>query len=84
MREIKMKICKVRPSSSQCSMCFDTWESYSGDISLIPDCETCSYKNKEYEVIDFVNGFWGTFALIQDKDGVYKVSIDRIHDICEA
>lgn len=81
-----MKVCKVHPSGSQCSMCIDTWESYSGDISQMPDCETCSRKNKEYEIIEFVNGFWGTFALLQDRDrkGIYKVSIDRIYDVHEA
>ena len=43
-----MKVCKVYPASSQCSMCVDTWESYSGDVSQMPDCNQCEFNTREY------------------------------------
>lgn len=43
-----MKVCKVYPTSSQCSMCVDTWESYSGDVSQMPDCNQCEFNTREY------------------------------------
>lgn len=78
-----MKICKVYPTRSDCVMYVDTLESLSGDISQTPDCRTCCYNTQEYRFIDFVNGLFNTYALLEYKGKIEKVSISRIHDIRE-
>ena len=78
-----MKVCKVYPTSSQCSMCVDTWESYSGDVSQIPDCNQCEFNTREYKIIDFVNGLFSTYALLEHSGELEKVQISRLHDIRE-
>ena len=78
-----MKVCKVYPTRSDCSMCIDTWESYSGDVSQMPDCETCSFKTQEYIILDFVSGLCCTYALLEHDGKIEKVLISRLHDIRE-
>lgn len=78
-----MKVCKVYPTSSQCSMCVDTWESYSGDVSQMPDCNQCEFNTREYKIIDFVNGLFSTYALLEHSGELEKVQISRLHDIRE-
>lgn len=78
-----MKICKVYPTRSDCMMCADTWESFSSDVSQMPDCRTCCYNTQEYRLVDFVNGLFNTYALLEYRGKIEKVSISRIHDIRE-
>lgn len=78
-----MTICKVYPARSQCSMCIDTWESYSGDVSQMPDCNQCEFNTREYKIIDFVNGLFSTYALLEHSGKLEKVQISRLHDIRE-
>ena len=78
-----MKVCKVYPTSSQCSMCVDTWESYSGDVSQMPDCKECEFNTREYKIIDFVDGLFSTYALLEHSGKLEKVLISRLHDIRE-
>ena len=78
-----MKVCKVYPDSSQCSMCVDTWESYSGDVSQMPDCKQCEFNTREYKIIEFVNGLFSTYALLEHSGKLEKVLISRLHDIRE-
>ena len=78
-----MKVCKVYPTKSQCSMCVDTWESYSGDVSQMPDCKQCEFNTREYKIIDFVNGLVCTYALLECDGKLEKVLISRLHDIRE-
>ena len=78
-----MKVCKVYPDSSQCSMCVDTWESYSGDVSQMPDCKQCEFNTREYKIIEFVNGLFSTYALFEHSGKLEKVQISRLHDIRE-
>ena len=78
-----MKVCKVYPTSSQCSMCVDTWVSYSGDVSQMPDCKQCEFNTREYKIIDFVKGLFSTYALLEHSGKLEKVQISRLHDIRE-
>ena len=78
-----MKVCKVYPTSSQCSMCVDTWESYSGDVSQMPDCKQCEFNTREYKIIEFVNGLFSTYALLEHSGKLEKVQVSRLHDIRE-
>lgn len=78
-----MKTCKVKPTAGACRMCVDTWEDLSGDVSQMPDCQTCSYNTDVYEIVDYISSFWGTSALLQKGGKLFKVGIDRIYDIKE-
>lgn len=78
-----MKVCKVHPTASQCNMCVDTWESYSGDISQIPDCKQCEFNIREYKIADFVSGLSCTYALLECDGKLEKVLISRLHDVRE-
>ena len=78
-----MKVCKVYPTRSDCSMCIDTWESYSGVFSQVPDCNTCSFNTTEYKILDFVSGLFCTYALLECDGKLEKVLISRLHDIRE-
>ena len=64
-------------------MCVDTWETMSGDVDQMPDCNTCTYNTKEYEVLDFIHTFFGSYALIECDGTVQRVSISRIKDLRE-
>ena len=78
-----MKVCKVRPSRSQCRMCIDTWETLSGDTSQMPDCKTCVLNTQEYKIVDFANGLFCTYALLECNGRLEKVLINRLCDIRE-
>ena len=78
-----MKVCKVYPTSPQCSMCVDTWESYSGNVSQMPDCKQCEFNTREYKIVDFVSGLFCTYALLEYDGKIEKVLLSRLHDIRE-
>lgn len=78
-----MKVCKVYPTKSQCSMCVDTCESYSGDVSQIPDCKQCEFNTREYKIVDFVSCLFCTYALLEYDGKLEKVLMSRLHDIRE-
>ena len=80
---IHMKICKVYPTKSQCRMCVDTWELYSGDVSQMPDCKQCEFNTRDYKIVDFVNGLFCTYALLECNGKLEKVLLSRLHDIRE-
>lgn len=78
-----MKVCKLSPPSGVCRMCVDTWESFSGQVDQMPDCNTCTYNTEEYEVLEFVSSLLGSYALVSCKGKVQRVSISRIKDLRE-
>lgn len=78
-----MTICKVYPARSQCSMCIDTWELYSGIASEIPNCKECELNTREYKIVGYVNGLFYTYALLECDGKLEKVLISRLHDIRE-
>ena len=78
-----MKVCKVYPTKSHCDMCIDTWETLCGDISQMPDCKQCEFNTREYKIIDFVNGLFCTYALLEHSGKLGKVLVSRLHDIRE-
>lgn len=74
------KICNVTPDTFTCRMCVDTQQS----CGIVEDCSKCSLTTKEYEILDFSSNIFGTYALLQDKGEIKKVSIDRVKNIREA
>ena len=78
-----VKVCKLSPPSGACRMCVDTWESFSGQVDQMPDCNTCTYNTEEYEVLEFVSSLLGSYALVSCKGKVQRVSISRIKDLRE-
>lgn len=79
-----MRVCKLTPPAGACRMCVDTWETMSGKAEEMPDCNTCMYNTKEYEVLEFIHTFFGTYALVKCDGTVQRVSISRIKDLREA
>lgn len=78
-----MRVCKLTPPALACRMCVDTWETLSGDISQMPNCNTCTYNTREYEVLDFASTFFGTGVLVAYDGKVQRVNISRIRDLRE-
>lgn len=78
-----MKVCKVYPSLSHCGTCMNIWKSYDYDISQMPSCKECEFNTREYKIIDFVNGLFCTYALLECDGKLEKVLISRLHDIRE-
>lgn len=78
-----MRVCKVYPPLSACRMCVDTWESLSGNAEEMRDCSECQYNTREYEVIQIVEGIFGTYAILQKDGKLHKVGISNIHDLRE-
>ena len=73
-----MKVCKVRPSSSQCSMCIDTADFF----NQVPNCESCEKEAKEYEIFKIETSFFGNdYAILLCNEGAKKVPLDLLYDI---
>lgn len=78
-----MKFCKLTPPVGVCRMCVDTWETFSGNVDQMPDCNTCTYNTQEYKILDFVHTLFGSYALVEAGGKVQRVSISRIKDLRE-
>lgn len=67
------KVVEIERSVSQCRMCIDVAESY----DQMPPCSECEKQTGEW--IDTVSNFWGTYAIVEMKDGsVEKIPLSRI------
>lgn len=67
------KVVEIEKSISQCRTCIDVAVSY----DQMPPCSEC--KNQTGEWIDTVSNFWGTYAIVEMKDGsVEKIPLSRI------
>jgi len=75
----KRMFCKVKPELSQCSYCNETAQMF----DIIPDCNTCKVKNREYEIMEIVHGFFGTYAIVYDPEQkiLTKASMSRLYDV---
>lgn len=74
-----MKTCKIKPHISTCRMCNDVADS----CNAIPDCKKCSHQITRYDLIQIGSNFWGSYAIVQVKGKLEKVSLDRVYDIQE-
>lgn len=73
-----MKVCKVRPSASQCRDCIDVADFF----GQTPNCERCEKEVKEYELFKVETSFFGNdYAILLCNAGAKKVPLDLLYDI---
>lgn len=72
-----MKV-KLKPAHDECRLCLE----YPLNTS-IPDCKNCWRVNRIYNLISFVDSFWGTYALIEYEGKIQKVPYYRIEILKE-
>lgn len=73
----KMKV-KLKPAHDECKLCLE----YPLNTS-IPDCKNCWRINRIYNLLSFVDSFWGTYALIEYEGKIQKVPYYRIEILKE-
>ena len=75
----KRMFCKVQPEPSQCSYCNETDMMF----DIVSDCKTCKVKNREYEIMEIVHGFFGTYAIVYypEQKLLKKASMSSLYDV---
>ena len=75
-----MLVTKLNPVSSTCRHCIDTQMMY----EQVEDCNECTLRNKECQIISTGSNFWsGDYAIILIDGKFEKVSQSRLYDIRE-
>lgn len=75
-----MKVCKVKPNDSTCTVCLATGIA----LSNFENCSKCKLSMAEYELMQIGTEFCGEdYAMVLRDGKIKKVALNRVYDVKE-